>query len=726
MSRLDDLRQIAEFVGIALRHVDAFGTVHEPDEDTLLRLIGAMGLPSNPEEAADALAEERHNRPLGLPPVHIVPHEAADPVLRLRLPVRSAQLEWHCRFEDGTEASGRTDAISGDADRPEDVTLPLPDPLPLGYHRLEITAGGTTAQIALIVPPAACYLHPELQPGARSWGLTVQLYGLRSGRNWGIGDFTDLAHLCREAAPLGAAAIGVNPLHALFAAEPRHFSPYSPSSRAHLDYLYIDVTEVPGFHEDEAAQAAVSVEAVAAPRAADLVDYAAVAAAKRPALERLFERFRKRQLGNAPGPLGTSFRLFQQEGGPTLRAFAVFEALHEHFCRQGGGFSWREWPAPMRDPNSAAVAEFARANAERIEFFQFLQWEADRQLAQAAAVASRGGLAIGLYRDLAVGVNPNGAEAWADQELIAPGAAIGAPPDPLSRTGQDWGLAPINPLVLRRRGFAPIIAALRANMRHAGILRIDHVMGLQRLYWIPSGSPATTGAYVNYPFETLLRLVALESQRQRCTVIGEDLGTVPEGFRETMQTANMLSYRIFAFERREDGRFRPPGEYPALAAASAATHDLATLKGFWLGRDIEWRRGLGLYPDHEAEAAEIAERRRDRQFLLEALVEQGLLAREQCAALLPSDAEPVYKEELGAAIHAYLGRSRARLMLIQVEDIAGESEQANLPGTDEEHPNWRRRLPCPIEDLVAGPEMTRLAALVSAARRQAAAGADRG
>ena len=721
MSRLDELRRVAELIGIGTRHIDALGAVHEPDEDTLSRLIAAFGLPSEPEQAADALAEASRNAPFGLPPVHIVAHEAPDPVLRLRLAV-DLPIEWNCRFEDGTEASGRGSAVPAGGDRSDEALLALPAALPLGYHRLELSAGAVSVQLGLIVAPSVCYLHPALQPGARSWGLTAQLYGLRSRHDWGIGDFTALARLCRGAAPLGAAAIGINPLHALFAAEPRHFSPYSPSSRAHLDYLYIDVTAVPGFAEDAAVRALASPDTITTAGAAELVDYAAVAVAKRPVLEALFQRFRHRELGSerdAGSARGASFRLFQREGAEALRAFALFEALHEHFSREGRQFSWHDWPEPMRDPRSKAVAEFARANTERIEFFQFLQWEADRQLGEAAAAGQRSGLAIGLYRDLAVGVNPNGAEAWADQQLIAPGAAIGAPPDPLSRAGQNWGLAPINPLVLRRRGFAPIIAALRANMRHAGILRIDHVMGLQRLYWLPSGSPAPSGAYVNYPFDELLRLVALESQRHRCTVIGEDLGTLPEGFREKTQAANVLSYRILAFERRHDGKFIPPGEYPPLAAASAATHDLATLKGFWLGRDIEWRRRLRLYPDAAAEATELEERRRDRRFLLEALVSESLIAPERCDEFLGPDGEPAYSTVLGEAVHAYVARSRARLMLVQLEDIVGESEQANLPGTDDEHPNWRRRLSCTIEELVAGSETRRLAELVTAARRRA-------
>jgi 4-alpha-glucanotransferase len=706
VSRLDELRHVAGLLGIAARHVDALGVTHEPGEETLAALIAAFGLPADPRQAADALAEEEQSAPFGLPPAYVLPEEVPAPVLHLRLPPGTGTVEWHCRLEDGAERSGHSDG-------PE---LRLPAALPLGYHRLALTAGAAKTEIDLIVAPASCHLSDALQPGARSWGLTVQLYGLRSARDWGIGDFTGLGRLAREAARLGAATIGINPLHALFAAEPRHFSPYSPSSRVWLDFLYIDVTAVSGFAEDAAAQALAPVAALAAARAADLVDYAAVAALKRPVLETLFRHFRA---GEAHGALGAEFREFRQAGGEALAHFAVFEALHEHFTREGMPFSWHDWPAAMRDPQSAEVSEFARAHAERVEFFQYLQWEADRQLAAAAAAGRDAGLALGLYRDLAVGVNPHGAEAWADQQLVAPGAAIGAPPDPLSRGGQNWGLAPINPLVLRRQGFAPLITALRANMRHAGILRIDHVMGLQRLYWIPDGSPATVGAYVSYPFHDLLQIVALESRRQGCAVVGEDLGTVPEGFRETMRAANALSYRVFVFERGEGGRFAPPRDYPALAAASAATHDLATLKGFWLGHDIAWRKRLGLYPDQAAAETEMAERRRDRYLLLEALAAEGLLPRKRFSEVLATDDTPNYTAELGEAIHTYLARSRARLMLVQLEDVAGESEQANLPGTTDAHPNWRRRLSLRLEDIVTGSELSRLAGSVNAARRQA-------
>jgi 4-alpha-glucanotransferase len=504
------------------------------------------------------------------------------------------------------------------------------------------------------------------------------------------------------------------PLHALFAPSPG-IQPLFVSSRVWLNFFYMGVTAVPGFTEDSAARTLASSVSIAAARDSELVDYAAVAALKRPVLEALFRHFQAREDDD---PLRIAFREFQLTGGGALADFAVFEALHEHFLGAGASFSWHGWPAPMRDPHSPEVAEFAEAHADRVDFFQYLQWEADRQLGAAAKAGFEAGLAIGFYRDLAVGVDPHGAEAWADQELIAPGAAIGAPPDPLSRAGQNWGLAPLNPLVLRRRGFAPLIAALRANMRHAGILRIDHVMGLRRLYCVPQGAPATAGAYVNYPFHDLLRLVALESRRNECAIVGEDLGTVPDGFRDTMRAANALSYRVFVFERRHDGSFTPPRDYPPLAAASAATHDLATLKGFWLGHDIEWRQRLAIYPDDAAAMTETAERHRDRHLLLEALAAERLLPRERFGEFLLGDV-PVYTAELGEAIHVFLARSQARLMLVQLEDLSGEGEQANLPGTSDSHPNWRRRLSSRIEDLLAGRDMIRLAALLAAARRQA-------
>ena len=719
------IEQLARLLGIEAHYTDTFGQSHEVSDETLLALIGAFGLPPDPAVARRELAEQQRRAPLGLRPVHLVDAEAAHPQLVLCLPDGCREIFWACRLESGEERSGRLAAASVGAR----FAIPLPAGLPLGYHRLDLEAGNVAARLSLIVAPAHCHLPAELGPDARSWGLTCQLYALRSTSNWGMGDFADLARFAGAAGSCAAVTLGVNPLHALFAAEPLHFSPYAPSSRTHIDYLYIDVTAVPGFAEDERVRRLIEGErfaqTLAAARSAWFIDYGAVAACKRPVLEALFRRFQMHELGAegaAKSDLGQAFRDFQRDGGQSLADFAVFEALHEYYYREGTGFSWRDWPASVHNPRSPEVTEFAAAHHDRVEFFQYLQWEADRQLAAAAATGCQAGLSLGLYRDLAVGVDPNGAEAWADQELIAPGASIGAPPDAFNRAGQNWGLAPVNPLILQRQGYAPFIASLRANMRHAGILRIDHVMSLNRLYWIPSGMEASAGAYVSYPLDDLLRLVALESHRQACAVIGEDLGTVPSGFRETMRSAAVLSYRVLVFERGQDRGFVPPEGYPPLAAALAATHDIATIKGFWLGRDIAWRRCLDLYPDAAAAAADERERSRDRRLLLDALVSERLLAPERVGRFLSESGDPAYSTELGDAILIYLARSRARLMLIQLEDVVGEAEQANLPGTIDTHPNWRRRMSCSLEELVSGADLPRIAALTEEGRMRSAGG----
>jgi 4-alpha-glucanotransferase len=725
MSSRAAVLQLAGLIGVEARYTDALGQTREVSDDTLLALTAAFGLPTDPVCARRQLEEQQRSLPLGLEAAHLVHAEDPRPELWLRLPPGCRRVFWSCRFADGDERSGRVTVDTNSIF--ERFAIALPSGLPLGYHRLEVEADGITAFADLIVAPDRCHLPAELGPGSRSWGLSCQFYALRSERNWGIGDFSDLTTLSRAAGRCRAAVVGINPLHALFAAEPRHVSPYSPSSRSQLDYLYIDVTAVPGFAEDPAIRELMGGQWFGAThwaaRSAEFIDYGAVAACKRSVLEALFRRFRSLELGvngTATSTAGRAFREFQQNAGQSLADFAVFEALHEHHFRGERQFSWHSWAAPMRDPRSPQVAAFAAAHRDRVEFFQFLQWEADRQLAAASRAGREAGLSVGLYRDLAVGADPNGAEAWADQELVAPGASIGAPPDALSRGGQNWGLAPVNPLVLRRQGFAPFIASLRANMRHAGILRIDHVMSLNRLYWIPSGMEARAGAYVSYPFKQLIRLVALESWRHACAVVGEDLGTVPDGFRDKMRSTNILSYRIFVFERESDGTFVPPARYPALAAASAATHDIATLKGFWLGADIIWRERLGLYPDPHAGEAELADRHRDRRLLLDALVREGLIAPTRIPEFLPEGGEPVYTTELADAILAYLGRSRARLMLVQLEDVLSETEQANLPGTTDAHPNWRRRLSRTVEEIDRGFELRHVAALIEDARLGAA------
>ena len=729
------LSRLARLAGIALAYRDAWGKRRRVSPDTLRAILAAMGLAAaTPRDVAESIARLEAMEWLHLlPPVAAawaedvetapltVAEDAANEVASCTVEfetgerrVRDVELSSLPVLDERRERRRRLRRLA----------LPIDPGLPPGYHRLTVAVGEANATAMLVVAPRRCYLPPPLDGARRAWGVTAQLYALRSARNWGMGDFTDLATLGAGVARAGAKTLGINPLHALFPAEPRHISPYSPSSRLFLNPLYLDVEAVPEFAEDAALRRRVATPEIAAmlaeARGSEYIDHARVAALKRPMFEALYHAFAERHLG--PGPdgarsaRGAAFRQFQREGGASLQSFAVFTALHEQMLGERGSFCWQDWPAPLRDAASPEVAAFAAEQRARVELHQYLQWQADRQLGAAAHGAAEAGLAIGLYRDLAVGVDPNGAQAWADPGMMVAGAGVGAPPDILNMKGQDWGLAPVNPVALRRDAYEPFIAALRANMRHAGMLRIDHVMSLMHLYWVPRGASPVDGTYVGYPFADLRRILALESQRQRCAVIGEDLGTVPAGFREAMSDTGVLSYRLLLFERDRAGRFLPPGAYPALATASFSTHDIATLKGFWLGRDLAWRRDLDLYPSGEAAEKDSRDRRRDRRRLLDALVAAGTLARDTAKRLLPREDAPIYAPELAEAVCRFLAATPAKLALMQLEDAMGEFEQVNLPGTIDEHPNWRRKLRLPLERLSGDPLFLRLAAALGAVR----------
>jgi (1->4)-alpha-D-glucan 1-alpha-D-glucosylmutase len=555
-----------------------------------------------------------------------------------------------------------------------------------------------------------CYQPPALQNGERLWGFAIQLYGLRSRRNWGIGDFTDLARLMEITAAQGGSLVGVNPLHALFQDNPAHFSPYSPSHRCLLNILYLDVEALPELAGCEEAQrriASADFQAeLARLRQSELLDYPGVARCKLEILRLLFRRF---LAGDQSG-----FRAWREQQGELLEDHARYEALQAHFRAECGAWGWPAWPEAYRDRHSPTVAAFAAEHAEDIAFHAWLQWHADRQLGEISALAARLGMPIGLYADLAIGANSGGSEVWHCPEVYAMGASAGAPPDELNLLGQDWGLPPFVPQHLHQADYRPFRNILRANMQHAGALRIDHVMGLMRLFWVPVGMPATEGAYVAYPFENLLGIVAQESQRNRCLVIGEDLGTVPEGFRERMAAAGVLSYHPLIFERTPDAQFRLPRDMPAQALATAATHDMPTLAGFWRGVDLEERARLNLFPSEGLRQRLVTERDWDRGRLLWALERE---------ALLPPGVskDPAQMPELSAAtraaIHAYLGRSASQVLAIQPEDLFGVAEQTNVPGTlDHQHPNWQRKLPVDLEDWENHADFRRGIAAVRAGR----------
>jgi (1->4)-alpha-D-glucan 1-alpha-D-glucosylmutase len=558
-----------------------------------------------------------------------------------------------------------------------------------------------------------CFLPDAIAGARRAWGFAVPLYAVRSARNWGIGDFTDLGVLVELAAANGAALVGVNPLHRLFADRPEQASPYSPSDRTALNPLYLDIEAIPEFADCAPARARVQSTGFAAKlatmRAAPMIDYAGVAAAKQAILELLFDAFCARELA-AGTPRAQAFRAFQSGDGAGARTLAIFATLRAVRAAAGLCVDWRGWPAELRDPSGPAVAAFAASHRDAIERHEYVEWCARAQLAAVAARARS--LSIGLYLDVAVGADPGGAEAWRNAALTVHDVAIGAPPDEFNPLGQDWGLVPLAPRRLADAGFAPIAAMLGAAMRDAGAVRIDHVMGLVRQFWIPRGATPADGAYVRFPRDALFDVVARESARARCVVIGEDLGTLPADLPAALAARAILSYRVMYFERDADGAFRRAADYPRDALVAATTHDLATVAGWWQGDDLALRERLGLFATPSAGDAERRRRRDDRRRLYARLAAEGFLPGAPCG-----DMPDAMTPELALAVHRFIAATPSRIAVVQADDVLGMREQINVPSTSEAiNPNWRRKLSLPIEDWPGDPRFVRTFAALRAER----------
>ena len=521
--------------------------------------------------------------------------------------------------------------------------------------------------------------------------LAVQLYALRSRRNWGHGDFGDLARLIDLATSCGAAGIGLNPLHALFPDRAQEASPYVPNSRIFINPLYIDVEAIPEF--PGAAAAGIDVGPL---RSGELIDYAGVARAKLDGLRLAYEHFET----SAREDRRADFERYRQEQGERLLGFSCFEVLRARFV----GKPWPEWPEPWRHPASADLRQLRETGRAICEFHEFLQWIADRQLVACKGIAHRCGMPVGLYIDVAVGIHPHGADAWSQQESVLADVSVGAPPDEFNPTGQNWGLAPFNPSALVATEFAPLRFLVKSAMRHAGAVRLDHVLGLKRVFMIPRGCGAVDGAYVRFPFEPSLQAIAHESRDARCIVIGEDLGTVSEGFRETIARWGLWTYRVMLFEREGDGRFRPPEAYPAEALATFNTHDLPSLRGWLDAHDLRIKRGLGLDPGESDEARSWAQ-----QCLRAMLLDRA-------PAFAGEGATAQGRDEL-AAIASFLASTPSRLVVIALDDIMAVRDQINIPGTVEEYPNWRRKLPLTLEDLEGYEPLRRVADVFAQAGR---------
>ena len=719
------IEQLAELLGFHLSYFGSFGDHVLAKEQALSGLLEAMGFKLDEVSLHQSIELLNHKQWTDiLPVVHVAKHEDQLHSINISLPKKdNLHLDWLIKTEYGDEINGSVNTKSlqliDEAHLNDSIygkyVLPIPS-LKQGYHQLFITINKHQVSCPLIFAPKTCFSAKEASV-KKVWGYTAQLYSLKSNNNWGIGDFTDLYNLVETSAEQQAATIGLNPLHPLYLNNPAHRSPYSPSTRCFINTLYIDVTKVDNFELCALAQSKMCdpkfSQRINNVRNSHFVDYPEVAALKKEIMELLFEDFllnrETRYL-----EMADDFEQFKESRGGDLVNFATFDALYEFFHKQDEHvYGWNDWPVTFQDPKSDEVKQFQTKYADRIEYYCYLQWVAHKQLSAASQCAKDQNMPIGLYLDLAVGCDGSGVDVWSDQDLYVTGASIGAPPDGMNPLGQNWGLTPVNPIEMQKKGYQPLVKALRNSMQYAGALRIDHILGLMRQYWVAPGMEADEGVYISFPFEDILRIIALESRRNNCIVIGEDLGNVPEGFSETIQNAGLLSFKVMFFERWwETGLFKRPDTYPSQSVVTMATHDTATLAGWWEGRDLQWREELNLYPSEEAGHADRNGRDDERHNLIAALNDLGVIDMLKA----PQQNPAVMNTELTISVQKYLAASNSHVQLISLEDALELPEQVNIPGTIDQHPNWLQKLPVLVEDLWKSNSMEEIAKSMRAAR----------
>ncbi|HZX64100.1 MAG TPA: 4-alpha-glucanotransferase, partial [Myxococcales bacterium] len=670
--------RLADLVGILPEYLDQSGTETRVTSDrTRVAILGALGIDAHDGKACEAelarLAEEDRKTPLEA--VAVVGEGPIIVSVRSPESFRDAPFELLLTLEEG-ETRRQEGRLRGDGA----IALPA---LPIGYHAVKLRVRDVEAEQLLVVAPSRCTHPSEVLGGQRGVGITLQLYSVVSERNQGIGDFTDLASIARWAGAHGASFVGVNPLHALRNA-PGEISPYSPLTRLFKNPIYLDVEAVPELAQSEAARALLRSpqvrEGLASLRSGERVDHARAFAIKMSILAELHRSFSALPEGSERK---RAYRAFVAAEEPELTRFATFQALDAHFGDR------RPWPEEYRAPESSAVQTFARANGAAIDLHRYLQFEIDRQLACVASAATQSRLRLGLYQDLAIGSAPGGSDTWAFPGLFVTRAAIGAPPDGYSKEGQNWGLPPIDPRALRAGRYRYFIRLVRNALRHAGALRIDHAVGLFRQFWIPQGLSGREGAYVRFPAEDLLGILALESRRRMAIVVGEDLGTVPAEVPPALHARGVLSSRVLYFERDERGRFLRASEYERDSLTTANTHDMPTLEGFFRGRDIAIKREVGLIASDEEARRAREDRRREKRELFRRLASEGVLPE--------AGGEPE-ASQVRAAIHAFLERTPASLVGISLDDLLGEEEPVNVPGVaPDKFESWTRKLAEPVE-----------------------------
>lgn len=721
------LARAASFWGIEREYWDVWSQRHEASAEVKRRILATLNVNTDSKESLDAAVEERLWTEWSrfLPAALVVSEHTSEVVAAFPAALAHESVSVSIRWEDGTSEQRRLELpkladvgwaeLRGKQFVKKRLMLP---PLRLGYHELEVSIanhaiGLSIATSRLTVCPDRAWCPPELESGGRTAGIAVSLYGLRSARNWGCGDFTDLRALIDWAAEdAGVGFIALNPLHAIPNRQPFNTSPYLPACTFYRNLLYVDIEQVPDFQKSPwarrlAASPPVRTE-IEALRGAEFVEYERVNRLKLKFLKIAFRQFLAEY--RAETPRAMEFRRWEECEGELLNDYAVYCALDEWVHQRSPNvWLWTEWPEPYRDPHSEQTRAFAREHWRSVLFYKYVQWQLDLQLAATQEYAHTRGLPIGLYHDLALATDRFGSDLWAHRPFYVAGCRVGSPPDSFSPKGQDWSFPPPNSMRHREDGYRLFAASIRKNCRHGGALRIDHVMRFFRLFWIPDGMEAIDGTYVLDRPEDLLHILALESVRQKIVIVGEDLGTVTDQVREMLAQFGILSYRLFYFEKHwKDGSFKRPEEYPRQALVAATTHDLPTLAGFWLGRDIEARRRAGLLPDEGNYRRQLAERAIAKQKMLDALFELGLLP--DWFPRLEGQI-PEFTGELHYAAVGFLASAPSMLMLMNQEDLAKETEQQNLPGTTAEYPNWRRKMRFSVEELRTSPAARDLTAM---------------
>lgn len=691
------LQKLADTIGILTSYTDACNQEHEIEDNVIRLLAEKLGYKAGNEEEIARSIELYHKKrwQKTLESISVVEqkdiwfdvvlpenHDTSD--LKLRLRYRGNEGSFEPGFgvfdEGGRYTIGHTVY--------KKVVVKINGRLEVGYYEIELETGGKKYKSVLAVAPEKCYANETLEK-ERLWGFAVQLYSLNSSRNWGIGDFTDLYNLVDICKRSGADVIGLNPLNVLSHDFPEDASPYGSVSRLFLNPIYIDVEKVPGFTPEDMASCR---DKVAGLRDSELIQYTPVYGLKITMLEKLY----RRMLQDKKSPYYADYEAYCRSKGAELDKLALFQALSEERAHTVWG-GWKAWEEEYRNSNSLAVAEYAKKHHERVGFFKYLQFEAERQFDAVKKHIDEQGLKIGLYRDLAVGVCQNSAELWGDYETFIKDAGAGAPPDELFCNGQNWGLGAFHPEVLKERAYEPYIKVLRANMHNAGALRIDHAMGLMRLFVILNQEEC--GSYVLYNFADMLNILAIESWLNRCTIVGESIGIVPEGFIEKMAEKNIGSLSVLWVERPlGSSDFKSPSEYPAKAFASVGTHDMPPLKMWWFGYEIAEKHKLGIYTEEQMNWC-YHERELERRKLLFALDSNAVWPEDKPRRgdYLYGEA---YPEGIEEAVHRFVARAPSEVFLSQLEDILHVEKMQNVPGIDrDQHPNWRRKLPVRLENL---------------------------